>query len=41
MDTTRPWYLRVGSLATPDVPEDVCIVCTNGYKEVTYEAAVK
>ena len=36
MDKSFPFVLRVGTLAIPNVPENVCIWCTNGYKDITY-----
>ena len=40
MSDKRPWVLSVGSKASPNVPEDSCIWCTNGVKEVTYDKLV-
>lgn len=37
MQKSFPFVLNVGTLAIPNVPEDVCIWCTNGFKEITYD----
>lgn len=40
MGQNRPWPLEVGSSAVANVPEESCIWCTNGIKEVTYDKLV-
>ena len=37
MTTKYPFILEVGTRAIPNITEKVCIWCTNGYKDITYD----